>query len=333
MRYPALYSTHNNLISTGKSYAIGKQIRLIDFTDNRKSLVPVCHKTGGKVMRILITGATGKLGSKLVEVLSKSYDVVGMGSSELDIKNFNEVLTTFRTEKPDMVVNAAAWTDVDGCALDPDKAVTINGFGAQNLAIVANEMGASILQVSSNEVFDGTSRQPYREYDHRNPSNAYGYSKYVGERAIVEVNPRHYIVRASWIFAHKGKNFIHAIIDAARNKKPLRVVIDEVANPTYNDDLADAIGLLIDTGRYGTYHLPNEGTVSRYQFARYVLDKAGFAETSIEKISLHEWQRPSRPPVYSGLDNTLGRHIGIRMRNWQDAVDEFLQKEGLIAVS
>jgi dTDP-4-dehydrorhamnose reductase len=121
------------------------------------------------------------------------------------------------------------------------------------------------------------------------------------------------------------------MIESARAKKQLRVVTDEVANPTYNDDLAEAIGLLVDTGRYGTYHLCNEGTISRYQFARYILDKTGFADTPIEKISRHEWQRPSLPPAYSGLANTLGRHIGIRMRDWQDAVDEFLQKEGILA--
>jgi dTDP-4-dehydrorhamnose reductase len=281
-------------------------------------------------MQILVVGSTGKLGGKLVDVLRKGYSVVGIGSTELDIKNFNEVMTVVGKEKPDMIVNAAAWTDVDGCALDPDKAVTINGFGAQNLAIAAHEIGASILHLSSNEIFDGTARTPYREYDQPNPRNAYGYSKYVGERGVIENNPRHYIVRTSWVFAHKGKNFVHAMIEAARAKKHLRVVTDEVANPTYNDDLAEAIALLVDTGRYGTYHLCNEGTVSRYQFARYILDKAGFAETPIEKISRHEWQRPSLPPAYSGLANMLARHIGIRMRDWQEAVDEFLLKEGLV---
>jgi dTDP-4-dehydrorhamnose reductase len=284
-------------------------------------------------MRILITGVTGKLGAKLVETLNDKHEIIGFGSPELDIKNFNEVMTTVSRENPDLVVNAAAWTDVDGCALDPDKAVTINGFGAQNLAIAAYEVGAAILHISSNEVFDGKSRQPYREYDQPNPANAYGYSKYVGERSVIESNPRHYVIRSSWIFAHKGKNFVHAIINAARAKKPLRVVIDEVANPTYNDDLAEAITRLVDSGRYGTYHLTNDGTVSRYQFARYILDKAGFASTPIEKISIHEWQRLSRPPVYSGLANTLGRHIGIRMRDWREAVDDFLQKEGLLVSS
>jgi dTDP-4-dehydrorhamnose reductase len=280
-------------------------------------------------MRILVAGATGKLGSQLVETLSKGHTVLGFGSSELDIQNFNAVMTAISRESPQLVINAAAWTDVDGCALDPAKAVTINGFGAQNLAIAAYESGAGIMQISSNEIFDGKARQPYREYDPAQPANAYGYSKYVGERGIIETNPRHYIVRASWIFAHQGKNFVQAIINAARANKPLRVVIDEVANPTYNNDLAAAIALLLEHGRYGTYHLPNEGTVSRYQFARYILDKTGFAKTPLAKISLHEWQRPSRPPAYSGLANTLARQAGIQMRDWHDAVDEFLHKEGL----
>lgn len=280
-------------------------------------------------MRVLITGAAGKLGSKLVAILGSTYSVVGTTSADLDIQNFAAVRTALHREQPDIVVNAAAWTDVDGCALNPDKAISINGYGAQNLAIAACELGAAIVQISSNEVFDGKAGRPYQEYDQPNPINAYGYSKYVGECGVRETNPRHYIVRASWIFAHQGRNFIHAILDAARANKTLRVVIDEVANPTYNDDLAEAIKLLISSERYGTYHLPNEGSVSRYQFARYALDKAGFAATPIEKISLHQWQRPSRPPAYSGLANIMARNLGIQMRSWQAAVDDFMEKEGL----
>jgi dTDP-4-dehydrorhamnose reductase len=282
-------------------------------------------------MKILVTGAVGRLGSKLVEVLSPSHEVRGIDIEDLDIADFPAVKNFVLDYQPQLVINPAAWTNVDGCAQEPEKAILINGLGAQNFSVAAYEIGAAIVQISSNEVFDGKLNRPYYEYDKTNPVNPYGYSKFVGEEAVKATNPRHYIVRTSWLFAHGGRNFLHAILDNAKVGKPLRVVIDEVANPSYNDDLAAAISRLIETERYGTYHLCNEGTVSRWGFARYVLDRAGYASTPIAQISRHEWPRPSTPPVYTGLANLAAKSLGIKMRHWQEAVDAFLEKEGLLA--
>lgn len=282
-------------------------------------------------MRILVTGADGNVGSQLVKVLSETHAVTGIDVQDLDITNFADVKSYVNDQKPNLIINPAAWTDVDGCAKNPEKAILINGYGAQNLAIIAYENDAAIMQISSNEVFDGTANRPYYEYDAMNPVNPYGYSKYVGEKAVRETNPRHYIVRLSWLFAHGGRNFLQAIIGAAQAGKSLRVVVDEVANPTYNDDFCEAIAKLIETERYGIYHLCNESTVSRYQFARYTLDKAKFTDIPIEKISHHEWSRPSSPPVYSGMVNIAAKSLGITLRDWREAVDDFLEKEGLIA--
>lgn len=281
-------------------------------------------------MRIVITGAGGKLGSQLVAVLSPQHDVLGYGSRDLDITNFQFVKRVIQQIKPQLVINAAAWTDVDGCAQDPDRAILVNGIGAQNLAIASYENNAAILQISSNEVFDGQSKRAYTEYEQTNPVNSYGYSKFIGEKSVIQSNPRHYVVRTSWLFAHGGRNFIHVILDAAQAGKPLRIVIDEVANPTYNNDLAQAIAQLIETERYGIYHLSNEGTVSRYHFARYFLDKAGLSEVDVKAISRHEWQRPSTPPLYTSLANHSARSMGIIMRPWQAAVDDFLLQENLV---
>jgi dTDP-4-dehydrorhamnose reductase len=162
-----------------------------------------------------------------------------------------------------------------------------------------------------------------------NKVNSYAYSKWVGERALVSINPKYYIVRTSWLFAHGGKNFIQSILSAAQAGKRLRVVTDEVANPTYNDDLAEAITRLIETERYGIYHLVNEGGCSRWTFARYALDKAGFVDTPIEQIMSREWPRTSVPPTYSSLSNLAAQQLGITLRPWQEAVDAFLQKEGI----
>lgn len=281
-------------------------------------------------MRIVITGVNGNLGSRLAEVLAEKHDIFGYDLPDIDITNFKLVNSMMQQIKPDLIINSAAWTDVDGCARDPEKAIIVNGYGAQNLAISANNINAAILQVSSNEVFDGMGKRPYYEYDTVNPVNPYGYSKMVGENSVREVNPRHYIVRLSWLFAHGGRNFIQTILNAAKAGKNLNVVVDEIANPTYCDDLADAISQLITTGRYGTYHLVNEGTVSRYEFARYFLEKAGFGDVELGRISRYEWSRPSQPPVYSGLANISAKQLGINMRDWRAAVDAFLEKENLI---
>ena len=138
---------------------------------------------------------------------------------------------------PEIVLHAAAWTDVDGCARDPGRALAANGLATAHLAALTSSLGIPILYISSNEVFDGALGRPYTEYDRTNPINPYGYSKWYGERAIAQVNPRHYIVRTSWLFAHGGGNFIQAILAAAGAGKALRVVTNEVANPTYATDL------------------------------------------------------------------------------------------------
>lgn len=283
-------------------------------------------------MRILVTGAAGRLGSRLVSALAaRNHEVTGVDVAELDVTDFSAVRQYIADCTPEVVIHAAAWTHVDGCAQEPERAILVNGLGAQHVALGAAQVGAAILYISSNEVFDGRSRRPYYEYDIPNPINAYGYSKWVGEQATIQVNPRHYIVRTAWLFAHGGRNFIQTILNAAKSGQALRVVTDEVANPTYNDDLVTAVAQLIQTGRYGIYHLANQGACSRYTFARYFLDRAGFADTVIERISIRQWPRPSTPPAYTSLHNMAGKVVGISLRPWQEAVDAFLEREGLLA--
>ncbi|MDX2139803.1 MAG: dTDP-4-dehydrorhamnose reductase [Chloroflexota bacterium] len=281
-------------------------------------------------MRILITGAQGRLGKRLAEALQPHHYVIAADRSHFDMTDWQAAHGFITHAAPDIVLHAAAWTDVDGCAKDPDRAVLINGYGTQHVALAAAAAGAAMLYVSSNEVFDGTAETVYREYDPTQPANPYGYSKWVGEQAAIRATPRHYIVRTAWLFAHGGKNFIQAILNAAGVGKPLRVVTDEVANPTYTDDLADAIVHLIATERYGTYHFVNEGYCSRYDFARFVLDQCGYADTPIEPITRADWQRASSPPPFSPLTNSAGHTVGISLRPWQDAVLAFLEQEQLL---
>jgi dTDP-4-dehydrorhamnose reductase len=280
-------------------------------------------------MRILVTGAAGMFGGEMVKHLSDEHEVRGIDLPDADLTDFEATRSVIHAFEPDLVIHPAAWTDVNGCALEPEKAIRINGFGSQHVAIATAEINAAIVYISSNEVFDGYKNKPYREYDVTNPINPYGYSKVVGERAVMSLNPRHYVVRAAWMFGHGGKNFIQAILNAAQAGKQLRVVTNEVANPTYTNDLTEAIGRLILTGRYGVYHLTNAGACSRYAFARYILDRAGYESVSLTPITGSEWQRPSQPPEYTSLANEAGALIGIKLRHWMSAVDAFLKKEGL----
>ena len=284
-------------------------------------------------MKILITGANGRLGHAISTQLSPKHELVlssidGEYGALLDITQFDAVQTFIESTRPDIIIHPAAWTDVDGCARDPEQALLVNGYGTQNVAQAAASIGASLVYISSNEVFNGRSSRPYYEYDRPDPVNAYGYSKWVGEQCVMAASPRHMIVRVAWLFAHGGRNFVQAILNAADQGKALRIVTDEVANPTYNEDAATAIAALIETGRYGIYHLTNEGATSRYHFARRILDQAGYADTPATQISIKEWPRPSQPPTYSALANVAARSIGIQLRSWQDALDAFLLREG-----
>jgi dTDP-4-dehydrorhamnose reductase len=282
-------------------------------------------------MRIFITGAKGRLGSRLVEQLSADGQVVqGIDIDTLDISQPRIVFEAVQSFEPDLVLHCAALTAVDYCAEHPDEALAINGFGTQNVALACQAANAALLYVSTNEVFDGTSRHGYQEYDPPHPANSYGYSKWVGEQVVRDLVPKHFIVRTAWLFAHGGKNFIHAMLQVAREGKPIRVVTNEIGSPTYTNDLADAILQLIATRHYGIYHLTNSGHISRYGFARQALDLAGYNHVPIAPISLAEYPRASRPPEQGVLRNFAAARLGITLRPWQDAVAAFLDAEGLL---
>lgn len=283
-------------------------------------------------MKILITGAKGRLGSALVRRLRDTHDVialVGEGSDGelVDLTRWDDTRAVISRIMPDFVVHTAAWTDVDGCARDPQQAVLVNGLAAGYVAAATGAHHIPLLHISSNEVFDGSATAPYREYDPTHAVNPYGYSKWVGEQAVRRHNPQHMIVRTAWLFAHGGKNFIQSILNAAHAGRPLRVVADEISNPTYNEDLATAIVALLERGCPGVYHLTNDGQTSRYEFARAILDQSGLAATPVERISLREWDRPSSPPPFAPLANEAAAALGVTLRPWQEALRAFLEQE------
>lgn len=279
-------------------------------------------------MDILVTGAGGLLGRQLMETLrSIGHQVTGWDVAELDITDYRQTVRAIRQLSPALIIHCAALTNVDLCAEQPDLALRVNGYGTENVALAAAVCGAALVYISSNEVFDGEQSAPYLEADRTRPINPYGYSKWVGEQAVLRLTPQHYIVRISWLFGHGGANFLQKITHAAREGKPLSVVTNEVAAPTYTEDFCEALTALIDTGRFGIYHLTNEGGVSRYAFARHILDCAGFADTPITPINSVQWRRPSQPPTYATLRNFNGAQLGITLRPWQQAVAAYFTQE------
>jgi dTDP-4-dehydrorhamnose reductase len=273
-------------------------------------------------MRVVITGHNGQLGRSLQDVFA-AHDLLRLDLPDHDITDpkLSGIIAAF---KPDLVLHAAAYTDVDGCEGNPDKAFRVNAVGTQNVALGAQQAGAALLYVSTNEVFDGTRRDLYREWDPISPISVYARSKAAGEQIVRDLLDRFYIVRVAWLFGPGGANFVTKILAAAERGGELRVSADEFGNPTYAPDAAAAIARLAVAGRYGIYHLNNGGFCSRHEFACEIMRLAGRPELPIAPILSAEWPRPSRPPLHAVLANTNGAALGIALRPWRDALREYV---------
>ena len=276
-------------------------------------------------MRVFITGDKGQLGRALHEQL-QAHTVSGGDLPEVDITDRENIRAAITAFSPDVVIHGAAWTNVDGCARDPDRAYLVNALGTQYVALACAAVGAEMVYISTNEVFDGAATEPYREWDDPHPINPYARSKAAGEWYVRHLLTRFYIVRTAWLYAPGGRNFSnpHRIVQLAEERGRLRVVGDEVGNPTYALDLARALADLIQTGAYGVYHLVNAGHCSRYEYVRRVLELAGRGHIPVEPISLDDFERASTPPRFAPLANTAAAALGIVLRPWEEAVADFL---------
>lgn len=275
-------------------------------------------------MRVFITGCKGQLGRALNAALTETHTLAGCDLPALDITEREAIHAAIADFAPDVVIHAAAWTDVNGCARNPDKAYRVNAVGTQNVALACAASDAAMVYISTNEVFAGQAEAPYREWDPPHPINPYGRSKAGGEWFTRHLLTRFYIVRTAWLYAPGGANFPHRIIELADELGELRVVTDEVGNPTFAPDLAEALGRLIETEAYGVYHLTNGGHCSRYDFAREILRISGRADVPVEPITLDDFERDSTPPRFAPLANTTAAALGIRPRPWEEALAAFL---------
>ncbi len=291
-------------------------------------------------MRIAITGGRGQLGRELEGALERTHQAIALARPDFDITE-TSIVQKIADLAPDLVIHAAAMTDVDACARDPAAAYRVNALGTQNVALACQRANAAMLYISTNEVFDGTKNSAYLEFDKAHPLNPYGASKLAGERYVQMLLDRFYIVRTAWLYAHGGNKFPDKIIAAAvgehgRNspkrsggdRAPLRVVDDEFGNPTYAPDLARAITQLIETNHFGIYHLVNEGVASRHDWAARVLHLAGFGDVPITRTSLADFKRDSTPPRFGALANfAAATMLGIQLRKWEDALEDFFKPQ------
>ncbi|MBN2452738.1 MAG: dTDP-4-dehydrorhamnose reductase [Candidatus Omnitrophica bacterium] len=296
-----------------------------------------------KRYKVLITGSSGMLGADLCRELRSGYDVAGLDLVRgpglapgrfyrADITDARSVGNAIARARPDAVIHSAAWTDVDGCELDRKKAFAVNSAGTKNVAAACRKAGSVLIYISTDFVFDGKKKGPYSESDRTGPLSVYGRSKLRGEEYVAKILKRYLIVRTSWLYGKRGKNFVDTIAARAKAGQPLRVVKDQVGSPTYTKDLAKAIHALLgiitnDDPRftiYGIYHVSNSGKVSWFGYAKSILKISGM-NTKVLPISSRELSRPARRPAMSVLDNSKFRkYTGYAMPGWKNALKRYL---------
>ena len=271
---------------------------------------------------ILVTGANGMLGHDLLAVLEG--DVRGLDLPEIDITSLDSVRRILLTLKPQIIINAAAYTDVDGCETNVEQAMAVNGEGVGLLALTAREIGAKLVQISTDYVFSGSKGAPYLEDDPLEPLSIYGESKLAGELNAA-MAPDHLLVRTQWLYGIHGRNFVETMLRLAGERREVAVVDDQIGSPTFTKDLAMAIKALLAAGCSGTYHAANSGFCSWNEFARAIFAEEGLSVT-VSGMSTAALDRPANRPLYSTLDcSKLERDTGCRLRHWREALREYLQ--------
>lgn len=275
-------------------------------------------------MKVIIIGATGLLGKPLARQWTGA-EVIGMGSRDLDIRDAARIREFIEKSRPDWIVLAAAYTDVDGCEKNPALAFAVNRDGAVNVANAAKSMRARMLFLSSDYVFDGTKTTPYEINDTRNPQSVYGRSKAEAELRVREILPEACIVRTSWLFGAGGKCFPDTILKLAATRPQLEVVNDQRGCPTYTVDLATAIIALCGKNAGGLVHACNAGECTWFDFAREIVGSAGL-NTDVRPVSSAKMARPAPRPAYSVLSATSLRRYGIEMPEWKDALRRYLEE-------
>jgi len=284
--------------------------------------------------RILVIGAKGMLGKDLVEILRSSsrvdqrldWEVFGWDIEEIDIQEEKNTVTKIESLRPDIVINIAAYTNVDGCESHDEKAFAINAEGMRHVALGALRCRAKVVYLSTDYIFDGKKREPYLEDDPPHPLSVYGRSKLRGEQYVQEMVEDALIVRTQWLYGKYGNNFVASVLRQAREKKVLSIVNDQVGSPTYTIDLSRAISVLIQCDARGVFHVANSDLCTWFAFGQEILKLSGMEGVKIVPISSEELGRPATRPLYSVLNTEkLKRETGMTLRPWSEALKDYLR--------
>ena len=289
-------------------------------------------------MKILVTGAKGQLGKEIKACFDRGYTELGtpdvlkldntvryVDIDEIDISDLAAVQNLFSEENFDVVINCAAYTNVNKCESDELTAFKANAIGPRNLAIVCERRGAKLIHVSTDYVFEGNGTVPYTEWDICNPQSVYGKTKYLGEEYIKQFSTKYFIVRTAWLYGYYGNNFVKTMIKIATEKGASKVVSDQRGNPTNACDLAHHLLKLCTTEEYGIYHGTGNGECSWYEFTKKIVELSAISAT-VTPCTTEEYPTPAKRPAYSSLNNLMFRAtVGDEFRNWEEALECFIK--------
>ncbi len=280
-------------------------------------------------MKILILGHRGMLGSDLMLRMMVAHDVTGKDVGDFDITVEDDCGRVIAECSPDVVINAAAYTNVDGCETDRDRCFAVNAVGVKNIALACRGKGIRIVHFSTDYIFDGRKETPYVEEDEPAPLNVYGASKLEGERFLQAFSDCWLLIRTAWLYGKNGKNFVKTILEKAAAVKTLNVVDDQIGAPTYSWDLSAAVQLLVEGGHEGLFHLTNRGRCSWHEFACKIMQYAGKSDVTVRPIPSADLARPAVRPAWSVLSSRkFSEATGKTMRFWQIALQDYLERTG-----
>ena len=281
------------------------------------------------MQKIWVCGSRGQIGQAVNDVVDKlEFEMLDTDLDDLDVTDTDEVLRFGEMNRPDIIINCSGMTDIEACEENPSMAYKVNALGARNLAIVASKMQAKMVQLSTDDVFDGKSTAPYTEFDVTNPVTIYGKSKLAGENYVKEFTSKHFIVRSTWVYG-KGSNFITNFLQRAEAGGEIAVASDQFGSPTSANELARFLLHLVHTSEYGTYHATNRGICSRYAFAEEILKMTG-KQVNLQPVPTLMDELSKVRPAYAVLDNFIMSMVPVYdFPQWQDSLREYLTERGL----
>ena len=281
------------------------------------------------MQKIWVCGSRGQIGQAVNDVVDKlEFEMLDTDMDDLDVTDTDEVLRFGEMNRPDIIINCSGMTDIEACEENPSMAYKVNALGARNLAIVASKMQAKMVQLSTDDVFDGKSTAPYTEFDVTNPVTVYGKSKLAGENYVKEFTSKHFIVRSTWVYG-KGSNFITNFLQRTKEGGEIAVASDQFGSPTSANELARFLLHLVHTSEYGTYHATNRGICSRYAFAEEILKMTG-KQVTLQPVPTVMDELSKVRPAYAVLDNFIMSMVPVYdFSQWQDSLREYLTERGL----